>query len=271
MTHGSFGFCHTLLLICINAYAFCGLYIASTSFSFTVRVFTMRLYASVFGIITAAFALSPLPVNALEKGSWLVRFGSATVQPNESSDHIDVAGLATLDGVDVGSDTQLGLTVSHVLTDHLAVELLAATPFTHDIDVKNTGIRAGKTSHLPPTLSLQYYFNNSGSAFQPYAGVGVNYTLFFKESVSSDLNSALDGIVGLPAGTVDAGLELDDSFGLALQLGFDYQLNEHWLLNAAIRYIDIDTRATIKTAVADVSFDVDIDPYVYMVGLAYKF
>ncbi len=231
----------------------------------------MRLYSSVFGVIAVVSVLSPVSANAFEKGDWFVRLGSATVQPDESSDLIDVAGLATLDGVDVDSDTQLGVTVSYMLTDQLGVELLAATPFTHDINVKNAGIRAGKTSHLPPTLSLQYYFNSPGSAFQPYAGVGVNYTLFFKESVNTELNSALDGIVGLPAGTVDAGLELDDSVGLALQLGFDYQLNENWFLNAAVRYIDIDTRATIKTAVADVSFDVDIDPYVYAVGLAYRF
>ena len=51
-------------------------------------------------------------------------------------------------------------------------------------------------------------------------------------------------------------------------------LGEHWALNAGVWYIDIDTTATVTLKDAGdskVRFDVDIDPWVYNVGIAYKF
>ncbi|MCB1645650.1 MAG: outer membrane beta-barrel protein [Pseudomonadales bacterium] len=209
--------------------------------------------------------------HAHSAGDMILRAGAISVNPNEDSDRIDVAGLATLQGVNVDLDTQLGLTGVYMLTDNVGIELLAATPFTHDIKVKGTTIKAGDAKQLPPTISLQYYFGEASSQFRPYAAVGFNTTIFFDEDVSQQLNSALDGIVGLPAGTVDASLELDPSYGLSAEVGFDYMLNDNWMINGAIWYADIDTTATIKTAVANVSFDVDIDPFVYFISVGYKF
>ena len=73
----------------------------------------------------------------IEAGDIVVRAGAVTVDPHEdSSEHLtlhalgtDVAGTkATLD-----SDTQLGLNFMPTWsTDNIGVELLAATPFTHE-------------------------------------------------------------------------------------------------------------------------------------------
>jgi len=208
---------------------------------------------------------------AHEKGDWIVRAGPIVVDPQGDSDTIDVAGIVTLPGVDVDSDTQLGLTGVYMLSNNIGLELLAATPFKHDISVSGTGINAGDAKQLPPTLTLQYYFGDSSSRFRPYAGLGINTTIFFEENVDDELNLALDGIVGLPPGSVNAKLELDQSWGLSAQVGFDYMLNENWLINGALWYIDIDTEATIKTAVADVKFDVEIDPIVYILSIGYRF
>ncbi|MCY1462697.1 Outer membrane protein W [compost metagenome] len=99
------------------------------------------------------------------------------------------------------------------------------------------------------------------NAFQPYAGVGVNYTTFFDE----DLTSAREA-QGF------SNLKLQDSWGLAGELGFDYMLNENALFNMAVWYMDIDTQATANLAgVNKVKVDVDVDPWVYMVGFGYKF
>ena len=65
-------------------------------------------------------------------------------------------------------------------------------------------------------------------------------------------------------------VEVDNSFGFAAQAGVDFPLGEHWGLNAGVWYIDIDTEAKIKTDVGTVKFDVDIDPWVYNIGIAYK-
>ncbi len=210
-------------------------------------------------------------VYAHEKGDWILRAGPIVVSPHEDSDAIDVAGLVTLAGVDIDNSTQLGLTGVYMLSDNVGVEVLAATPFKHDISVSGTGISAGDTRHLPPTVSLQYYFGDSSSQLRPYVGVGANTTIFFDEDVDNELNVALDGIVGLPVGSVNAKLELDQSWGLAAQAGFDYSLNSNWMINGAVWIIDIDTEATIKTAVANVKFDVEIDPVVYILSIGYKF
>ncbi len=208
---------------------------------------------------------------AHEQGDFVLRGGIAHVSPNEDSDIINVAGLTTLPGVTVGTDTQIGITATYMLSDNVGLELLASTPFEHDIAIKNVPVKAGSAKHLPPTVTLQYFFGTSQDAFRPYIGAGLNSTIFFSEDVDPQLNAALDGIVGLPTGSVQAELELDQSWGLALEAGFDYQINDRWGWNAAVWYIDINTDATVKTAVADVSFGVDIDPWVVMTGITYKF
>ncbi len=222
----------------------------------------------------AAASLSALPVHA-EQGDWIFRAGAANVDPDTDSDEIDVAGLVTLDGVDVDDDTQLGLTVTYMLTDIFALELLAATPFEHDISVNGVGIEAGSTKHLPPTLTVLWYpFGAKDSKFQPYIGAGINYTYFWDEEVDSELEAALGVITEPVTGSTDpvpADLDLDDSWGFSARAGFDYWINDKWAVNAGVWWIDIDTEATIETELADVKFDVEIDPWVYMVGVAYKF
>ena len=215
--------------------------------------------------------LIAVPAFAHEEGSWIVRVGAAQVSPNDDSDAIDVAGIVTLPGVEVDDNTQVGITGVYMLSDKLGVELLAATPFKHDIKLKDLPVDAGTTKHLPPTVMLQYYPMDNSSRFQPYVGAGINTTIFFDEDVDNELNLALDGIVGLPPGTVDADLDLDQSWGWSLQVGFDYMINDHWLVNGSVWYTDIETEAKVSTAIADVKFDVEIDPYVYMLSIGYKF
>ena len=61
-----------------------------------------------------------------------------------------------------------------------------------------------------------------------------------------------------------------------LQVGVDIPFSDRWAVNIGVWYIDIDTTAeiTAKAAgeqVAKVKFDVDIDPWVYNIGIAYRF
>jgi len=49
------------------------------------------------------------------------------------------------------------------------------------------------TEHLPQTVSLQYHFMPD-SKFQPYLGLGVNYSHFFSEKTTGPLEGTdLDG------------------------------------------------------------------------------
>jgi outer membrane protein len=122
-------------------------------------------------------------------------------------------------------------------------------------------VEVGTVKQLPPTLTVLWYPMDAGSAFQPFIGAGLNYTVFFREDTSSDARAALGA----------HNLKLDDSWGLAARAGFDYMLDDSWSLHAGVYYIGIDTKANLDTALGTVGVDVDINPWVYTVGLGYRF
>lgn len=227
----------------------------------------------VFGFIAAAvMGSATYGASAYESGQFIGRVGIATVSPNEDSDAIIIPTnpeTVLPNGVKVDSDTQLGLAGTYMLADHFGVELLAATPFTHTIKLEDADVTAGTTKQLPPTVSLQYYPLDAKSRLQPYVGGGINYTMFFSEDVDDELNDTLASVLGVSS--VDADLKLDDSWGLAIEAGVDYQFNEHFGINAAVWWVDIDTEATVSVGATDVKFDVEIDPWVYMIGAVYAF
>lgn len=242
-----------------------------------------RVYKQLSLAAAVSAAIVSAQVSAYEAGDIIVRAGLATVAPDESSDGVAIPALAisAIPGTEaeVDDDTQLGLTVTYMVSNKFGVELLAATPFSHDITANLDGYSSGlkvdaaETKQLPPTLSAIYYpMVGNGSAFQPYVGVGINYTLFFEEDVDADLE-ALTGVLAAASGPVPMKLKLDDSVGLALQVGADYALNEKWHLNASVRWIDINTDATFTSALGDTITvdDVEIDPWVYQLNVGYKF
>ena len=227
---------------------------------------------TLFASSLLALAIAAPSVQAHQAGDIIVRAGAITVQTKENSSSVKV-DRGALAGADLGgkasinNDTQLGLNFAYMVTDHWGVELLAATPFSHDVSISGTagGLADGKLGsfkHLPPTLSAVYYPLDSKSAFQPYVGAGINYTWFFDESVDS----------AAKAGGFN-NLTVKNSWGWAAQIGADYMLTDNLMINGQIRYIDIDTSAYVNNSALGVraKVDVDVEPLVYMVGLGYKF
>ena len=128
-------------------------------------------------------------------------------------------------------------------------------------DPLGTGDKLGEVTHLPPTLTVNYYFNDPAAVFQPYIGAGLNYTFIFDEEFTS-----ANGDAGL------TDLDLDNSFGVSAQIGADYMLNNDWHINASVRWIDIDTEATFNVGEAQGSVnDIQIDPWVYTISVGYTF
>ncbi len=195
-----------------------------------------------------------LAQNYRQAGDWIVRAGLGVVAPDGDGSDISAGnGLGLPPGnVDVDDGYAATITVAYMVTDHIGVELLASTPFNHDIDYTGLGDIA-ETDHLPPTLSLQYHFGPFGR-IQPYVGAGVNYTIFFNE----DTKGAANGTT----------LNLEDSVGLAVQGGFDWHFGNNWLVNADFRWIDIEPKGEINGV--DIG-DVEIDPYVVSLNVGYNF
>lgn len=220
--------------------------------------------------LLAAALLASAAASAYEAGDWVVRGGAVMVAPNDDSSNLDLSGAQLAGtGVEVDDNTQLLLNVTWMANEHVGVELLAATPFEHSVDSKGlpglglglSDVEVGSVKHLPPTLTVLWYPMESGAAFQPFIGAGINYTIFFQEDTSGAARAALGA----------RNLELDDSWGLAARAGFDYMLNDCWSLHAGVYYLGIDTKANLDTALGKVGVDVDINPWVYTVGLGYRF
>ncbi|MBY9066207.1 outer membrane beta-barrel protein [Hyphomonas sp. WL0036] len=202
-----------------------------------------------------------------EDNPWMVRARVISVMPDEAG-ALSVGNTALQGGVDIGDQYVPELDITYFFTKNIAAELiLGVTP--HDVKAVNVTVPGALTDAnidlgdvwlLPPTLTLQYHFQN-GTKFKPYVGAGVNATFFFNED----------------AGPVADGIDYDPSFGPALQAGFDYDLDGKeggWAINVDVKKIWINTDVTVDftTALgAKVNADVDIDPLVVGVGLGYKF
>ncbi|MDP7593549.1 MAG: OmpW family outer membrane protein [Litorilituus sp.] len=215
-------------------------------------------------------------VFANQAGDILVRGGLTSVNPDSDKAAILLGGSdATGASLSVDDNTQLGLNFVYFYNSNWAFELLAATPFTHDVTLNDPtaalggalgvpagldGVKLAEVTHLPPTLSALYYFDTD-TAFKPYVGIGVNYTVFFEEEFEAAPKS-----LGL------SNLKLDGSFGLAAQIGADYQIDKNWSVNVSARYIDISSDATFDVGQSSIgAAKVEVNPMVYSIMLGYKF
>ncbi|CDG21317.1 Outer membrane protein W [Xenorhabdus poinarii G6] len=207
-------------------------------------------------LVLAAATLAPSLTFAHEAGDFLFRAGTATVRPHAGSEN--VLGLGSFD---VNNNTQLGLTFGYMITDNIGVELLAATPFQHQVSLPGVG-EIAEVKQLPPTLMAQYYFGTAENKLRPYVGLGVNYTTFFSEKFNN--NSTVK------AAKLNS-LDLKDSWGVAGQVGLDYKLDKNWMLNTSLWWMNIETDVKFKTGDVDRKYKTRLDPWVFMFGVGYSF
>ena len=179
---------------------------------------TSTLRRGAIALAAAASLAAPMLAQA-QNAPWLVRVRAV---------NLDSANK---------DDTGLGLTINNKVIPEVDISvLLLAEPggrVDPDVPAKHTvysnGTEIGTLKHLPPTLTVQYHFPMG--ALKPYLGVGVNATNF------SDVN-VLGG-----AANVDR-----TSFGLALQVGVDYEISKNVYLNVDIKKVQIRTDVSASTA-----------------------
>lgn len=206
----------------------------------------MNRNLTVLALALAASLAAPAAL-AQSKGSLMVGVGVHNVDPK--SDNGSIAGN-TLD-VEVGSNARPTITGEYFIADNLGIEVIAALPFQHDIDIDGLGT-VGSTKHLPPTLSLQYHFGAPDARVKPFIGAGVNYTWFYSEDTEGPL--------------AGGDLELGNSWGLAGHAGIDFKVGDNGAIRLDVRVIDIDTDVRLNGANLGT---VNVDPVVY--GAAYVF
>ncbi len=201
---------------------------------------------------------------ALEPGDIILRGGIGLVFPNDDSDSLSGIPGAT---VEVDSSTTFAFTAGYMLTEHFAAELLGIWPANHDVEgdgiLPGLGVsKVGELDIFPPTLSVNYYFMPK-KRFHPHVGVGVNYSVYWDTKSSSQTKAVLG------AGT---DLDIKHSVGWALNVGGDYDLNDRFFVTANLWYVDIEAEASLKaTALGQLDIDVDVDPWVALIGIGVRF
>ncbi|MEO1014414.1 MAG: OmpW family protein [Pseudomonadota bacterium] len=210
--------------------------------------------------IASLLMASSLQSAAAEQGDFLVRLRGIVVAPTAQSGDV----LPSFPGgqVDVENGLSPEVDFTYFLTDNIGVELIAATT-AHTVVGEGALAGVGDIADLmvlPPTLTFQYHFNPEG-VFRPYVGVGVNWSIFYSEDASPALVNAV--------GPTD--VAVDDSVGVAYQAGFDVPIGDRWVFNADVKWIQIDTTATLTSGPAVNTVDIDLDPIVAGIGIGYRF
>lgn len=239
-------------------------------------------------ILALAVAAAFAPVLAMaEAGDIVVRLRATYVAPDEDSrlgkqtDKSYGAGTAaalygaagTGAELRVDSNTIPELDFSYYITKNIAAELILALGTRHDVSV--SGSRAtgaltksglGSVNLLPPTLTLQWHFMPD-QTFDPYVGAGVSYVRAMDNSLTAQT------AVGPRPIRTDR-----NSWGPAIQAGFDVNLQDKWLVNFDVKKIwfdtdvKLDTFGALGTAAGYKKIDqLDIDPWVISVGVGKKF
>lgn len=239
---------------------------------------TLVLASLLAGAPAAAFgaAGSTLETSAADS-RWRVRGRVIGVIPDDDSGHIflEAGGTSTelTNGVSVDSQWVPELDVTYMITPHFGIEAIAGMT-RHDIHIDGNDPLLGSLGVvddmkifdvwvLPPTVTLQYHFRPS-ARLRPYAGVGVNYTAMLWNDATDRLERTLGSAVDV---------DTSSSWGWAGQFGFDYDLGGNWFANVDVKYIDIDTTASLQVQRlgAGLRVNADIDPWVVGVGVGWRF
>lgn len=213
---------------------------------------TLVLAAAATALAGAAQAQDAGAWRAPVAGDWIVTGRVSNVSSGTDAPIVTAAGVDTGLHVDVGDSTMPTLGFTYFLTDHWAVEGILGTT-RHEIRAQGgaTDVAVHETWVLPPVVTLQYR-PLTGGRVSPYVGAGVNAMLFYS---GEDKNGF----------TVD----LDNGFGLAVQVGADIGLTGPWSLNVDVKKVWFDTDADVNAGA--LASDVDLDPWVVSVGVGRTF
>lgn len=177
---------------------------------------------------------------------WMIRIRAVHLD----SDNKDSTGL----GLSINNKTIPELDVSYFFTPNIAAELILTYPQKHDLRADGLG-KIGTLKHLPPTLLAQYHFTNFGG-FKPYVGVGINYTNFSSVNFDPAVQAALNPSIKR------------NSWGAALQVGFDIPLTKQLSLNFDVKKVYIKTDVSAAGAKLGTF---KVDPVLVGVGLGWRF
>ena len=190
-------------------------------------------------------------VSDAQQTAWSVRLGVIDLEPTNKSDPIPALGVPA-DAIRTNNKAFPELDIFYTFTPNIAAELVLTYPQKQQVTLNGADI--GSFKHLPPSLLGQYHFL-PGQRFDPYLGVGVNFTWI----MSVHLNVPGVGPLDLTRTSV----------GAALDVGADLNLTRQWFVNADIKYIT-PLRSDVSAGGTKAS-TVTVDPFLFSLGAGYRF
>ncbi|HEX4847377.1 MAG TPA: OmpW family outer membrane protein [Novosphingobium sp.] len=224
---------------------------------------TRRTLAALAAAASALALAAPAQAGSSE-GKIQIKAFATGVLPNGEITEV----RTNLVGAPATSDSQASdsvvptLAVEYFLAPNVSVETICCvTP--HDVTGKGGLAGASLVNDaiiLPATVTLKYHFDLG--AVKPYIGAGPTRFFIFSEGVGAD--AALLGATRV---------DLSDSFGVALQAGFDMPLNDKGLGFSvdAKRYFVGTTASFFAGNTLALQTQHKLDPWVVSGGLSYRF
>lgn len=177
-----------------------------------------------------------------DQGPWLIRARAVG---------LDMANKdSTSLGLSVNNKTIPEVDVSYFINKNVAVELVLTVPQKQTVNSSVMAADIGTFKHLPPTVTLQYHFDNF-SGYTPYVGAGVNYTKLTQTQLLNG-NATLDG----------------HSWGRAFQAGVDFPIEKNLSFNIDVKKVNLKTDVYVSGVN---SGTLKLNPLLIGVGLGYRF
>ncbi|WP_237060559.1 OmpW/AlkL family protein [Microbulbifer sediminum] len=232
-------------------------------------------------------------------GTAVVRLGAAYVDPDSSSGNLrnpdifpEFSGLK----YDLDDNTTWQWSAMFMPIDHFSVEYGYIGESDHDLEIRRLGLlerpdlegnrrNLGSLERTSSTLMVNWFPVCPESWVQPYIGFGAVYTDFDSVNVREPVYELLE-VIGDAAPGGNARVSVDDTWGWAGQIGIDIMFGResNWLANAAVQYHDVETTGSLRYVVDGVTnmgeprqfyntvrTDLDVDPWVFNLGIGYKF
>ncbi|MEO1170201.1 MAG: OmpW family outer membrane protein [Pseudomonadota bacterium] len=220
---------------------------------------------SIAAALAATTVMVSTPAAAQQAGDIQLRVFATGVLPSGDINEVERDDF----GLPAGSQTRVTdsivptVAAEYFISDSFSIETICCiTPH----DVEGTNALAGvelidDAIVLPATVTAKVHFP-IGDTVRPYLGAGPALFFIFSENVGT-------GAAAL--GIDDVGLSSE--FGVALQAGADFNLNDNGLvLGLDVKRYFVGTTATFSAGGTElIRTDHDLDPWVVSAGLGFRF
>lgn len=169
----------------------------------------------------------------------------------------------------VGDATTTGFGYVYRFAPKWSGELVLGIPPSHKVYgsgvLQNVG-QIAVVRQMPPTVFLNYHFDPLLPKFQPFVGVGLNYT-YFEKKRSTPTGDAVSG--------GPTRIDMSNSWGAAAHAGFTVRYSKNWSLVGTVAYADVRSKMTSTTTTKDgdeiLRTKINFRPIVYSLSLGYSF